>query len=188
MWHLQRGSDRLCWFCEAQDSKYGRRLKPVVEMKESGQEWYPPKVNQKLGLGRRGLYLVVSMMRRTSIEIQKGPEKRRLVVHSNYLKPFKGKRAPVSWLWKEGFTFFVPSWPLLNCFSMGNTCWVVLPATQLCRFPWGKIKSFQLSFILCLLFVLSVQLEYGWLSAWNRWGGLGGWCRMTSGIWQAPPP
>ena len=60
--------------------------------------WYPPKANQKLGLGWTGPYLVTGKGGGTSIQIQKDAQAPKVMVHSDDLKPYTGRKVLKSWL------------------------------------------------------------------------------------------
>ncbi|XP_033728208.1 uncharacterized protein LOC117317503 [Pecten maximus] len=60
--------------------------------------WYPPKVNQKLGLGWTGPYLVVKQISGVTYRIQRNRESVGINVHVDHLKLYEGENPPVNWL------------------------------------------------------------------------------------------
>lgn len=88
-------------------NKSFQRQKKSYDQKQRGREysvgdwvwrWYPPRANQKLGLGWTGPYLVIGKGGGTSVQIQKDSQAPKIMVHSNDLKPYVGKVALKSWL------------------------------------------------------------------------------------------
>jgi hypothetical protein len=53
--------------------------------------WYPQKADQKLGLGWTGPYLVNWKISEVLYQIQKDPDSRKLAVHVDHLKSYRGE-------------------------------------------------------------------------------------------------
>ena len=60
--------------------------------------WYPPKINQALGLGWTGPYLVIEKMSDVTYKIQKDIDANPIIVHVDHLKPYLGRNQPENWL------------------------------------------------------------------------------------------
>ena len=63
--------------------------------------WYPPAINNKLGQGWTGPYLVIGQRSEVNYEIQKDSDKPSVIVHVDHLKPYQGSNPPVNWLEME---------------------------------------------------------------------------------------
>ncbi|CAG2225233.1 unnamed protein product [Mytilus edulis] len=60
--------------------------------------WYPPKVNQTLGLGWTGPYLVIEKITDVTYKIQKSEQTKSIMVHVDHLKPYLGRNEPNNWV------------------------------------------------------------------------------------------
>ena len=82
-----------------QKSNYDRGLKPrEFSVGSWVWRWYPPLINQKLGLGWIGPYLVIQRLSYLTYRIQRNKETNPIVVHVDHLKPFIGRKHPRNWL------------------------------------------------------------------------------------------
>ena len=63
--------------------------------------YYPPKVNQKLGLAWDGPYLVLGVLTPWIYKIQKGPTNVPVNIHVDQLKPYEGSGHPSDWTIEE---------------------------------------------------------------------------------------
>lgn len=63
--------------------------------------WYPPKINQTLGLGWTGPYLLLEKLSELTYKIQKEEHAKPIVVHVDHLKPYLGKNPPNNWLLEQ---------------------------------------------------------------------------------------
>ncbi|CAC5387032.1 unnamed protein product [Mytilus coruscus] len=84
---------------QRQKSYYDRGLK--VRKSEPNcwvWRWYPPKVNQTLGLGWNGPYLVIKKITDVTYKIQKTEQTKSIIVHVDHLKPYLGKNEPNNWI------------------------------------------------------------------------------------------
>ena len=70
--------------------------------------YYPPKANQKLGLGWDGPYLVLEALTPWIYKIQKGPDRHPVNIHVDQLKPMEGPDLPADWTIVEDSTSELP--------------------------------------------------------------------------------
>lgn len=83
---------------QSQDYNNNKKLK--LRKFTSGSwvwRWYPPKANQKLGLGWVGPYLVMEEITPWVYKIQKQENARPINVHVDHLKPLEGEDHPTDW-------------------------------------------------------------------------------------------
>jgi hypothetical protein len=81
---------------------YDRGLKVRTFEKDSWVwRWYPPKINQTLGLGWRGPYLVLEKLSDLTYKIQKDENTLPVIVHVDHLKPYLGRNPPQNWFLQQ---------------------------------------------------------------------------------------
>ena len=78
-----------------QSQDYNHNLKfPKFRKGDWVWRYYPPKANQKLGLGWDGPYLVLEALTPWIYKIQKGPDRHPVNIHVDQLKPMEGPDHP----------------------------------------------------------------------------------------------
>ncbi|XP_069136668.1 uncharacterized protein [Argopecten irradians] len=81
-----------------QKNYYDRGLKArKYEIGTFVWRWYPPALNNKLGMGWSGPFKVIGKLSSVTYEIQKTPQHRPVTVHVDHIKPYLGREIPGDW-------------------------------------------------------------------------------------------
>jgi len=81
---------------------YDRGLKIRTFEKDSWVwRWYPPKINQALGLGGTGPYLVLEKLSDLTYTIQKDENTLPFIVQEDHLNPYVGRNPPQNWFLQQ---------------------------------------------------------------------------------------
>lgn len=80
--HLQQAASR-----QKSDHDKNTKLRDI-EVGKFVWRWYPPKTNEKLGLGWTGPFLIVDKISDLTYKIQKTPQTEPISVHIDHLKPY----------------------------------------------------------------------------------------------------
>ena len=101
--------DALGHAATRQSQDYNHNLK-FRKFRKGDWVWryYPPKANQKLGLGWDGPYLVLEALTPWIYKIQKGPDRHPVNIHVDQLKPMEGPDHPADWTIVEDNTSELP--------------------------------------------------------------------------------
>ncbi|CAG2184718.1 unnamed protein product [Mytilus edulis] len=103
--------------------------------------WYLPKVNQTLGLGWTGPYLVIEKITDVTYKIQKSEQTKSIMVHVDHLKPYLGRNEPNNWVLNNALNISHQSDESLNLdMSVGQalTPVVYTPERQITKTRIGR--------------------------------------------------